>query len=213
MCNRKGLGRETFSFFEQGEECFPEALSRLPQLPNGPGLGPMLPQQEDKGRQARHRWLIPIRIHSLGLAYCSLPPKIRFHWQGKGELSKQQSLLYGSGGLLSEDLGSPFVIWTKDPKKGAKKPRAPEVCGLDQVLYTGHQSSLPVQHSFPMFTHSTQYVLGELHLTDFQSLKFRWGCSCSNRYVTRPGSSEHCLPWVTVDWFRDGQWFKSVQSE
>lgn len=179
VCDRKGLGREIFSFFEQREECFPEALSRLSQLPNGPGLGPMLSQQEDNGRQACHSWLIPLRIHSLGLAYCSLPPKIRFHWQRKGELSNQQTLLYGSGGLLSGDLGSSFVVWTKDPKS---VPRSPEpLWFMARVLYTRNQLSLPFQHSFPMFTLSTQYILGELHLTDFQSLKFRWGCSYSKQ--------------------------------
>lgn len=49
VCKRKGVGGG-ISFFEQGEY-FPEALSRLSQLPSLPGLGPMLPQDEDEGRQ------------------------------------------------------------------------------------------------------------------------------------------------------------------
>lgn len=133
MCvKEKGL-EEKMSFSPNEENPSQKPSADGPCCLVGQDWVPVLPQDEDKGRQDCHGWLTPTNIHSLGLACCSRPLSHtkKKNWvllaRRKGNEAVTMSLLRGFGGLLNGCPVSPFMIqrttWTH---KSAKEHRAPE---------------------------------------------------------------------------------------
>lgn len=91
VCKIKGAGGG-ICFFEQGEY-FPKALSKLSQLPSWLGLGPVLPQDEGKGRQIAMAGLHQSEFMLWAWHAASSHPKLGSVGKEEGELSSQWRLL------------------------------------------------------------------------------------------------------------------------
>lgn len=118
----KGLGEKSSLSLNREKNASRKSSADYPSYLIGQDWIPCYPNKKTKGDKLAMSDLYQSDFTPWAWHNCSLPPKIRFHGQGKGGLSNQQSLLYGSGSLLSGDLGSPFVIWTKDPKRVTRNP-------------------------------------------------------------------------------------------